>query len=66
MAEIRTEKKKQNTWVWILLAVVLIAVVVAALVWLGYIELPGGATATSAPPVEGGLAAIYAVLKREG
>lgn len=66
MAEIRTEQKKQNTWVWIMLAVVLIVAVLAALVWAGYIVLPGGATATSAPPVEGGLAAIYAALKREG
>lgn len=66
MAEIRTERKKQNTWVWILLAVVLIVAVLATLVWAGYIALPGGATATGTPPVEGGLAVIFAILKREG
>lgn len=66
MAEIRTERKKQFNWGWLVLAVVLIVAVLAALVWAGYIALPGGATATDAPAVEGGLAAIYAVLTQEG
>ena len=66
MAEIRTERKKGTApWVWVLLAVVLIALAVAALVWLGYIEMPGAPAATGAVPAAGqGLAAVPAHLMR--
>jgi hypothetical protein len=41
MAQIRVAREKRsNTWVWVLVAVVVLAAVVLLLHWAGYINLP--------------------------
>jgi preprotein translocase subunit SecG len=67
MADIRVERKKGgHTWLWVVLAVVVLIVAVILLDRAGYIDLPVRmGTDSSAPSLGDHLAAARAVLTQE-